>query len=70
MKRSGVKVVVYEPYYKADAANEVAKRAGGTAIEVATEVGGLPGTDDVFSKFDALVSKLSGASSGKSGGSK
>jgi zinc/manganese transport system substrate-binding protein len=70
MKRSGVKVVVYEPYYKADAANEVAKRAGGTAIKVATEVGGLPGTDDVFSKFDALVSKLSGASSGKSGGSK
>ena len=67
MKQSGVKVVVYGPYYKADASNEVAKRAGGTAVEVATEVGGLPGTDDVFSKFDALVTSLSGALSGKSG---
>jgi zinc/manganese transport system substrate-binding protein len=70
MKHSGVKVVVYGPYYKADASNEVAKRAGGTAVEVATEVGGLPGTDDVFAKFDALVTSLSGALSGKSGGQK
>jgi ABC-type Zn uptake system ZnuABC Zn-binding protein ZnuA len=70
MKQSGVKVVVYGPYYKADAADEVAKRAGGTAVEVATEVGGLPGTDDVFSKFDVLVSSLTGALSGKSGGQK
>ena len=70
MKRSGAKVVVYEPYYKADAAGEVAKRAGGTAVEVATECGGLPHTDDVFSKFDVLVSSLVHALSGKSGGSK
>jgi len=70
MKGSGAKVVVYEPYYKADAANEVAKRAGGTAVEVATEVGGLPGTDDVFSKFDVLVRSISTALSGKSGGQK
>jgi ABC-type Zn uptake system ZnuABC Zn-binding protein ZnuA len=70
MKQSGVKVVVYGPYYKADASNEVAKRAGGTAVEVATEVGGLPGTDDVFSKFDALVASLSGALSGRSEGEK
>jgi zinc/manganese transport system substrate-binding protein len=65
MKKSGVKVVVYGPYYKADASNEVAKRAGGVAVEVATEVGGLPGTDDVFSKFDKLVASLTGALSGK-----
>jgi len=68
MKKSGVKVVVYQPYYKADAATGVAKRAGGVAVEVATEVGGLPGTTDVFAKFDALVSSLAGALSGKSGG--
>jgi len=68
MKKSGVKVVVYQPYYKADASKQVASRAGGTAVEVATEVGGLPGTDDVFSKFDTLVSSLAGALSGKSGG--
>ncbi len=68
MKQAGVKVVVYQPYYNADASNEVAKRAGGVAVEIATEVGGLPGTDDVFSKFDVLVSSMAGALSGKSGG--
>jgi len=68
MKKSGVKVVLYQPYYNADASNNVAKRAGATAVEIATEVGGLPGTDDVFSKFDALVSSVAGALSGKSGG--
>ena len=68
MKKAGVRVVIYQPYYNADASNQVAKRAGGVAVEVATEVGGLPGTDDVFSKFDTLVSSLAGALSGKSGG--
>jgi zinc/manganese transport system substrate-binding protein len=70
MKKAGVKVVVYQPYYNADACNEVAKRVGGTAVEVATEVGGVPGADDVFSKFDTLVSSLAGALSGKSGGAR
>jgi len=65
MKKAGVKVVVYQPYYKADAANGLAKRAGGVAVEVATEAGGLPGTDDVFSKFDTLVSTMDSALSGK-----
>jgi ABC-type Zn uptake system ZnuABC Zn-binding protein ZnuA len=68
MKGAGVKVVVFGPYYKADASNELAKRAGGVAVEVATEVGGLPATDDVFSKFDVLVNSIAGALSGKTGG--
>ncbi len=68
MKKAGVKVVLYQPYYNADASNQVAKRAGGVAVEVATEVGGLPGATDVFSKFDVLVSSVAGALSGKSGG--
>jgi ABC-type Zn uptake system ZnuABC Zn-binding protein ZnuA len=68
MKKAGVTVVVYQPYYDADACKEVAKRAGGTALAITTEVGGLPGTDDVFSKFDLLVSSIAGALSGKSGG--
>jgi ABC-type Zn uptake system ZnuABC Zn-binding protein ZnuA len=67
MKQAGVKVVLYQPYYSADASHEVAKRAGGTAVEVATEVGGLPGTTDVFSKFDNLVSSIASALSGKVG---
>ena len=68
MKKSSVKVVLYQPYYNADASNQVAKRAGGAAVEIATEVGGLPGTDDVFSKFDVMVSSVARALSGKSGG--
>jgi len=68
MKKEGVKVVVYQPYYNADASNQLAKRADGVAVEVATEAGGVPGTDDVFAKFDTMVSSLSGALSGKTGG--
>ena len=68
MKQAGVKVVVYQPYYNADASNEVAKRAGGVAVEVPTEAGGVPGTDDVFGKFDVLVSSISKALAGSSGG--
>src|SRR5689334_2160471 len=65
MKKAGVKVVVYQPYYNADAAKQVAERAGGVALEITTEAGGLPGTDDVFAKFDTLVSSMAGALAGK-----
>jgi len=68
MKQAGVKVVVYQPYYNADASNEVAKRAGGVAVEVPTEAGGVPGTDDVFAKFDFMVSSITKALAGVSGG--
>jgi zinc/manganese transport system substrate-binding protein len=68
MKKAGITVVVYQPYYNGDACKEVAKRAGGSAVEIATEVGGLPGTDDVFTKFDTLVSTIAGALAGKTGG--
>jgi hypothetical protein len=60
--------VLYQPYYNASASRQVAERAGGVVIEVATEVGGMPETDDVFAKFDVLVSSLVGALSGRSGG--
>ena len=70
MKKSGVKVVTYQPYYNADASNQVAQKAGGVALEVPTEVGGVKGADDVFSKFDILVSSIAGALSGKAGGSR
>jgi zinc/manganese transport system substrate-binding protein len=65
MKAAGVKLVVYQPYYNAKVCKEVAKRANGTALEIATECDGLPGTDDVFSKFDVLVSSIAKALSEK-----
>ena len=58
MKAAGVKVVVYQPYYDADASNQLAKKADGVAVEVPTEVGGMPEAKDVFSKFDFIVSTL------------
>jgi ABC-type Zn uptake system ZnuABC Zn-binding protein ZnuA len=66
MKKSGVRVVVYQPYYNGDAAKQVANRAGGVAVEIPTEAGGVPGTDDVFSKFDFIVSSLTRALAGGS----
>jgi ABC-type Zn uptake system ZnuABC Zn-binding protein ZnuA len=68
MKKAGVKVVLYQPYYSAEASRQLASKAGGVAVKIATEAGGLPGTDDVFSKFDVLVTSVAGALSGKSGG--
>lgn len=61
MKKANVKVVVYQPYYNAEACRQVAQRAGGVAVEVPLEAGGLPNTDDVFSKFDVMVSDIAAA---------
>jgi len=68
MKQAGVRVVLYQPYYDADASRDVAGKAGGVAVEVPTEVGGTPEAKDVFSKFDVLVSSLVKALSSKQGG--
>jgi len=70
MKGAGVKVVEYQPYYNADGSRQVAERAGGVALELASECGGTPGTDDVFAKFDHLVASLAGALAGAAGGRK
>lgn len=67
MKKSNVKVIVYQPYYKADPNTQLAARVGGVAVEVPLEAGGVPGTDDVFAKFDKLVSLIAGAYAGKGG---
>jgi zinc/manganese transport system substrate-binding protein len=65
MRQAGVRVVLYQPYYDASASQELAAKAGGTALEVATEVGGVPEAKDTFSKFDVLVSSLVKAFSNK-----
>ena len=61
MKQANCKVVVYQPYYDADASNKVASKAGATALELPTEVGGVPEAKDVFSKFDFMISSLAQA---------
>ncbi len=64
MKSAGVKVVLYQPYYEADEAQALAKKAGATAYEIPNEVGGVPEAKDVFSKFDFIVSILAKALGG------
>ena len=66
MKKAGVKVVIYQPYYDADAAKQLAEKADGIVLEVPTEVGGMPQAKDVFSKFNFIVSQLLKALKGKS----
>jgi len=61
MKRAGVTVITYEAYYNADACNELAAKVGGVAVEVGTEVDGVPGTGDVFAKFDVMVKSFTDA---------
>ncbi len=58
MEKAGVKLVIYQPYYDADASKELAKKAEGVSVEVPTEVGGMPEAKDVFSKFDFIVGTL------------
>jgi zinc/manganese transport system substrate-binding protein len=65
MKQAGVKVVLYQPYYDADAAQQLAKKADATAYEIPNEVGGVPEAKDVFSKFEFIVSTLVKALSSK-----
>ena len=65
MKAAGVKVVLYQPYYDADEAKQLALKAGGQAYEIPNEVGGVPEAKDVFSKFDFIVSTLVKAFGGK-----
>ncbi|MGD1048222.1 MAG: metal ABC transporter substrate-binding protein [Candidatus Krumholzibacteriaceae bacterium] len=65
MRQAGVRVVLYQPYYDADASRDVAGKAGGVAVEIPTEVGGTPDATDVLSKFDGIVSSLVKALSNK-----
>jgi ABC-type Zn uptake system ZnuABC Zn-binding protein ZnuA len=61
MKREGVTVVVYQPYYDAEASRGLATRAGGVAVEAPTEVGGIPEAGDVFTKFRVDVDRIAAA---------
>jgi ABC-type Zn uptake system ZnuABC Zn-binding protein ZnuA len=58
MKSAGVKVVLYQPYYEADTAQQLATKAGATAYVIPNEVGGVDQAKDVFSKFDYIVDTL------------
>jgi zinc/manganese transport system substrate-binding protein len=58
MKAAKVKVVMYQPYYDAEACRNLAKAAGAEAVLLPTEAGGAPGITDVFTHFEFMVSGL------------
>ena len=58
MQAAGVRVVLYQPYQDAEASRELARKAGARALEIPTEVGGVPAARDVFTKFDFIVHAL------------
>ena len=58
MRKSEVRLVLYQPYYDADASRQLAKKAGGVALELPTEAGGSLQAKDVISKFDLIVTAL------------
>jgi len=58
MKKAGSKVVLYQPYQDSNACELLARKAGATALEVPSEVGGVSRAGDVFAKFDFIVASL------------
>ncbi len=58
MRDTGVKVVVVEQYNPLRVARDMASRAGGVAVVLATNVKGVPGADDYFSLFETNVDRL------------
>ena len=61
MKAAGVNVVIYNPYYDATVAERLAAAAGGRALLLPEQVGGIPEAKDVWSFFDVLVDRLATA---------
>jgi zinc/manganese transport system substrate-binding protein len=58
MKAAKVKVVLYQPYYDAEACRRLAASARAKALLLPTEAGGVPGVTDMFSRMDVVVSTL------------
>lgn len=58
MKAAGVRAIVYQPYYDAAACDDLAKRSGGVALDLPTEVGGAKEATDPVAKIGYAVDRL------------
>ena len=58
MNESGVRVVVVETFNSRANAETVARRAGGRAIVLPTEVNGMPEADSYQGLFEHIVRQL------------
>ncbi len=61
MEREGIRVIITSPYFKADAADLVARRTGAVVVTLATSVGAREGIESYFDLFDYNVSALAAA---------
>lgn len=58
MKSKNIKIIIIEPYFPKKSAELVAKNTGAVVVELAPEVGGMPGVDDYFQVFEYNISQL------------
>ena len=58
MKTEGVKLILIEPYYNIDAANEIAKSTGAKVCIFSDAVGGMPGINSYIGLFDYDIAKI------------
>ena len=58
MKTEGVKLILIEPYYNIDAANEIAKSTGAKVCIISDAVGGMPGINSYIGLFDYDIAKI------------
>ena len=68
MKKAGVKVVVYQPYYSADASNELATRRAASRSRLPPKPAACRAPTTSSPSSTSLVSSVAGALAGKSGG--
>lgn len=58
MKSENIKIIINSPYFKSDAAELVARNAGGTVVTLATSVGAYPGIKNYFDLFEYNVGQI------------
>ena len=61
VRRSGIKVLVVEPFYDLSAPNQISRSTGAKVIRLSTSVGGVPGAGDYITLMDSNISTLAGA---------
>ncbi len=61
MKRDNMKIIINSPYFTSDAADLVARNAGGKVVTLATSVGAYEGIKTYFDLFDYDVAQLASA---------
>ncbi len=60
IRSQGVKLIIHDPFYPPQYAQELAAETGIREVTVPSLVGGVPGADDTFKLFDVLTERIVG----------